>query len=136
MKTKHILGLLSTVIFLLWGCYKDIGPIEKDGDVTIDEEVSFSQDVQPLFDNYCVSCHPPSGNLDLRQGYSYDALVNVPASGYDGVLVVPGNAEASVLYKKVDGSGAYGANMPLGGSLSAGQIATIREWINQGAKNN
>jgi hypothetical protein len=50
--------------------------------------------------------------------------------------VVPGDANASVLYKKIDGSGAYGSNMPLGGSLSPAQIEIIRRWIDEGALNN
>jgi len=132
---KRILAFIIPAIVLLQACYKDIGPIEPDS-VMPEGEISFSQHVQPIFDAQCVSCHPSSGNLDLRPGYSYDELVNVPASGYNGILVVPGDAESSILYKKVDGSGAYGANMPLGGSLSSTQIAIIRDWINQGAKDN
>jgi mono/diheme cytochrome c family protein len=122
-------------LFLLQACYKDIGPID-DPDVPGDQNVSFSADVQPIFDSHCVSCHPSSGNLDLRSGYSYNNLVNRPASGYNGILVVPGDANASVLYKKIDGSGAYGSNMPLGGSLSSAQIEIIRRWIDEGARNN
>jgi len=138
MKKILPLVVLFSVVFLN-ACYKDIGPVEGDetsSNSETTEEVSFSQDVQPIFDAYCVSCHPPSGSLDLRPGYSYNDIVNVPASNYNGILVVPGDAEASVLYKKIDGSGAYGPNMPLGGMLSSTQIAIIRNWINQGAPNN
>jgi hypothetical protein len=130
---KNYIFPLILMILILNSCHKDVGPVEPDHN---NSQVSFSRDVQPIFDNYCVSCHPNSGNLDLRRGHSYDQLVNVPASGYNALRVKPGDAESSVLYKKVDGSGAYGSNMPLGSSLSASQISLIRDWINQGARQN
>jgi len=131
MKKLYILILL----FSLQACYKDIGPIE--GEIQIPEDgISFSQNIQPIFDQSCVNCHPSSGNLDLRAGNSYNNLVNVPASGYSGILVVPGDPDNSILYKKIDGSGAYGSNMPVGGSLSASQINMIEQWILEGAPDN
>ncbi len=134
MKAKSILAiLLFAVSLFLVQCKKDKGPVEDDNN---NESVSFSNDVQPIFTQNCVSCHPSSGNLDLRQGQAYDNLVNVPASGYNGTRVVPNEPENSILYKKIDGSGAYGSNMPLGGSLSQSQVNTIKQWIEEGAPNN
>ncbi len=131
---KQLSVILFILLMILQSCSKDVGPVEPDSDSN--NQVSFKNDVQPIFNNHCISCHPSSGDLDLREGHSYNEIVGVSASGYSGTLVVPGNAEASVLYKKIDGSGAFGSNMPLGGSLSANQIKIIRDWINQGAKNN
>jgi hypothetical protein len=51
-------------------------------------------------------------------------------------LVIPNDADNSILFKKVDGSGAYGSNMPLSQSLSTTQIDAIKQWINEGAQNN
>jgi len=126
--------LIVGLILTLQACYKDVGPVEPE--LQIPSEVSYSRDVQPIFDAYCVSCHPSSGNLDLRRGYSYNNIVNVPASGYPGILVVPNDPEASVLYKKIDKSGVYGANMPIGRPLSTTDITIIRTWIEQGAPDN
>jgi len=132
---KKIIWIIPLGIFwILQACYMDAGPVEEGLDP--DTPVSFSGDVQPIFDNYCISCHPASGNLDLRAGRSYSQLVNVPASGYPAIRVVPGDPEASVLYKKIDGSGAYGANMPTGGQLPSTDVQKIRLWIEQGAQNN
>ncbi len=130
---KYLLLILSG-IFLLQSCYKDVGPIEEQAEET--QEISYSRNIQPIFDQNCVSCHPSSGNLDLTASNSYNELVNVTASGYQGILVVPGDSESSVLYKKIDGSNVYGSNMPLGRSLSASQIALIKRWIDEGAQNN
>jgi hypothetical protein len=132
---KKYIYILILSSFLLQSCYKDIGPVEETSNIPL-EEVSFSKDVQPVFNQYCISCHPNSGNLNLTQGNAYGELVNVNASGYSGVLVIPGDSENSILYKKIDGSNLYGSNMPLGTSLPANQIAIIKKWIDDGAKNN
>ncbi len=130
-KIYLILFVITNLIF--YNCSKDKGPVE---DEQTPGNVSFVNDVQPVFDQNCTSCHPNSGNLDLTAGNSYNQLVNVDASGYSAKRVVPGDPEHSVLYKKIDGSGAYGSNMPLGNSLSASQIALIKQWIEEGARNN
>ncbi len=130
---KTYLSILILITFTLYNCSKDTGPVD-DNQAT--ENISFANDVQPIFDQNCISCHPSSGNLDLTTAHSYSQLVNVNASGYSAKRVVPGDAENSVLYKKIDGSGTYGSNMPLGGNLSAAQINTIKQWIIEGAQNN
>ncbi len=130
---KKIFYSLIFVVFLTNSCTKDEGPVLPEVEIN---EVSFSNDIQPIFDNNCISCHPSSGNLDLTAGNSYNQLVNINASGYTAIRVIPNEPENSVLYKKIDGSGTYGSNMPLGGSLNANEVELIRLWIEQGAKNN
>ena len=138
MKKLYYYSLILIILISFQSCYKDVGPIEGEGGATDipAEGISYSQHVQPIYDQNCISCHPSSGNLDLTAGNSYAETVNVNASAYSGKLVVPGDPEASVLYKKIDGSGAYGTNMPIGGSLSSTQINTIKQWILEGAQNN
>ncbi len=130
-KNYLILFVLTSLVF--FNCSKDKGPVD---DQQTAENISFTNDVQPVFDQYCISCHPASGDLDLTASHSYNQLVNVNASGYQAKRVVPGDPENSVLYKKIDGSGTFGSNMPLGGSLSAAQILLIKQWIEEGAPNN
>jgi len=53
---------------------------------------------------------------------------------YDGIrqLIVPGNPEQSLLYKKV-----YSGQMPPGGMrLKKAEVQVIYDWIQQGAMNN
>lgn len=98
--------------------------------------VSFSQDVQPIFNSRCTVCHGVgrNANLNLLEDASHDSLVGVQASGYDAILVVPGNPDSSVLYNKVADTGVYGGIMPAAGEpLSTGQTETIRNWIEDGA---
>lgn len=83
-------------------------------------------------------CHGGADTvLDLRAGYSYDALVE-----HDhGALIVPGNANGSVLYDrlraKVQGTTPTmgGSPMPLGAApaISRAQLDALALWINQGA---
>ncbi len=133
MKKIVVVILLLGLFFSITNCKMDKGPVEPEIDP---ETISFANDIQPVFNQYCTSCHPSSGNLDLRQGQAYGELVNVPASGYNALRVKPGDPGNSVLYKKIDGSGAYGSNMPLGGSLSQNDIDKIKAWIEQGAPDN
>ena len=55
--------------------------------------ISYSQDIQPIFDSKCVRCHAGSTSPDLRQVNSYSALSN------GGYLSLP--AEESGLYKAI-----------------------------------
>ncbi len=130
---KIYLSFLIVILFTLYNCTKDTGPVDNDQTIA---NVSYVNDVQPIFNQYCTSCHPTSGNLDLTTSNSYSQLVNVNASGYSAKRVVPGDPEHSVLYKKIDDSGVYGSNMPLSGNLSQAQINIIKQWIVEGAQNN
>ncbi len=108
--------------------------------------VSFARDILPIFADRCVSCHRPGGiadlsgiDLDLRADRAFSSLVNQPSvQRPDLTLVVPDNADASLLYLKVaSGNPPVGARMPLiAAPLSAAQIELIRKWINEGAGDN
>jgi hypothetical protein len=66
-------------------------------------------------------------------------VVGVPSRQQGTVLrVAPGDAAASYLVRKVEGSaGITGQRMPLGGPpLDAEAIAQIKSWILAGAANN
>lgn len=103
--------------------------------------ILFSGQVQPIFTNRCVNqgCHP-GGNapFPLQAGVSFGRLVNVPAtkSPCAGILrVKPGDAANSALYRRLEGT--CGDRMPLGLSpLPQTERDLIRDWINQGARNN
>ena len=100
--------------------------------------VSFSTTIQPIFNSQCgASCHGSNGGLSLANGSSYTNLVNVQAQSSCTSLkrVLPNDAANSVLFKKISGN-TCGNRMPEGGALTAGDIALIQDWINQGAKNN
>jgi hypothetical protein len=99
--------------------------------------VSFSTQIQPIFNAQCTSCHGGNGGLTITAGVSYNNLVNVNAQSSCTSLkrVFPHDAANSVLYKKVSGT-SCGSQMPQGSPLSPNEIVFIRDWINQGANNN
>jgi len=116
--------------------------------------VSFSQNVQPIFNQNCATagCHSgpsvtASGNLDLSAAVSYANLVNHATSAgcatqAPNVLRVnPGDTMGSMLWRKVaaDPSRCFSA-MPLGTSglihTQPNAFSTIEKWIQEGAANN
>lgn len=90
----------------------------------------------------CTGCHTnvgrnPSGGLNLVHDLAYQNLVNVPARGKAGaILVVPGDPENSYIIQKMEGrAGIAGRRMPFVGPpfLTDGQILIVRRWIAIGA---
>jgi len=114
-----------------------------DGEPEV-REVAYSE-VQSVFDKYgCVGCHPGvNASLDLRPEVSYDNLVGVEAL-LDPTLyrVVAGDPSTSFLYLKVGGEPVaadipgIGTRMPpRAPPIAEEDLATIRDWILGGAKN-
>ena len=95
-----------------------------------------------VFNPACVVHHGPSAaeaGLDISEGRSFENLVNVPSTQVGLDLVTPNDAENSYLIHKLDGrTGIVGARMPIGsgGFLSDEAIDVVKQWINEGARNN
>ncbi|PCC70136.1 hypothetical protein SAMN02745121_03543 [Nannocystis exedens] len=110
------------------------GPSDPSGGTPSD--CDFEGAVQPIFSGSC-SCHAgaqPAAGLSLAAGESYAALVGVESSQAPGVLrVAAGSPESSFLVEKILPGPSTGQQMPIGGSLSEGQVATITAWIAAGA---
>ncbi|MCY2964370.1 MAG: c-type cytochrome [Planctomycetota bacterium] len=89
---------------------------------------TFEKDVAPILVKQCMGCHGD----DARGGLKFDTFAGIVA-GCGGKLVVPGNAQASILMQKILASGDN--RMPKGGKpLSADECRKITAWINAGAK--
>ena len=109
--------------------------------------VSFETDVQPIFTARCAlpACHSgpfPTQGLNLSDGSAYADIVNVMSTERpDLKLIDPGSTSMSYLWWKAGeappGQMIMGAPMPfLQAPLSPEQMATIRDWITEGAPNN
>ncbi|HSG46352.1 MAG TPA: hypothetical protein VLA43_00930 [Longimicrobiales bacterium] len=111
-------------------------------DRVVKADPSFGSDIQEIFNRTgcsASSCHgaAESAGLRLTTGESYGELVNVQATSEPVVRVIPGDATGSYLVIKLEGRQTVGARMPEGGTpLDAIDMGNIRNWINQGAKNN
>jgi len=127
-KLTRIIGAISSLVLMLSlsGCYyNDV--VEESIPPTND--VSFANDIQPIFNQSCVACHNGTLDPDLREGKSYTFLTIT-----DPEMVVPFDSDGSELYQRLNGIG--GDIMPPSGSLSNADISLVRDWIDQGALNN
>ena len=95
-----------------------------------------------VFTPQCVTCHGDAdaqAGLNLEEGTSFTALVNMPSTQVALDLVEPNDAENSYLIHKLEGrAGIEGDRMPPDSAefLSDADIDVIRQWIDEGAQNN
>lgn len=100
------------------------------------DPVSYSLQIQPVFDANCVGCHGIDGNagLDLRPSMSRANLVGIAAQASAGIRVTPGNSTTSVIYNRLTGNGL--GVMPPDGSLVSSTLDLFSRWIDEGAADN
>ena len=106
-----------------------VGVSERDVRGQAPADVDFAQDVQPILNERCVGCHGPSQQMS---GYRLDRR----SAALGGVVrpnIVPGSSDSSRLFRRISGS-EFGPQMPPAGPLSPGEIAKLRQWIDEGAK--
>ncbi len=104
--------------------------------VHAEEPISFNRDIRPILSENCFQCHGPDerqrhGGLRLDQR---DFAIQPAESGK--VAIVPSQAEASELLKRIDSTD-HDLQMPppdSGKSLKPKQRALLKQWIEQGAK--
>jgi hypothetical protein len=91
----------------------------------------YQQKVQPILSAQCFSCHSHKEKKS-KGGLMLDSRVAVLQGGDDGIVVVPGQPEASLLIHAVlhDEDAPH---MPPKGKLNQDQVAILREWIKRGA---
>jgi mono/diheme cytochrome c family protein len=91
----------------------------------------YNQDVRPILSGRCFKCHGPDqkkGGLDLTTRET--ALLKLP----DGQAIVPGKSGASLMIERVCATDDGERMPPVGDRLTDAQVATLRAWIDQGAK--
>ncbi len=79
----------------------------------------------------CAQCHGPTLQMSKLDLSSREAMLK---GGEKGPAVVPGDAEASPLFRRIAGLQAPSMPMPPVPALNASEIALVKDWINQGAK--
>lgn len=96
------------------------------------DDVSYVEDIAPIFELRCATCHSSAVQtlgLDLS---SYEAVM---AGSVNGPVVVPGSLETSELLLRVTGQTTI--SMPLGGEMMSDvETAALAAWIAAGAPNN
>ncbi|MFO0788610.1 MAG: DUF1549 domain-containing protein [Pirellulales bacterium] len=103
------------------------------GGSTAAKPVSYHAEVLPILQADCQGCHQPAkagGKLDLT---SFKQLLSAGESG--SAAIVPGKPDESYLLSQITPEKGEAA-MPKGKpALAANDIALIRRWIEEGAKN-
>lgn len=94
-------------------------------------KVDFNRDIQPIFKSHCHKCH---GEASSKNGLRLDRKVDALKGGDSGRVIIPGKADASILYRNVSTTDNSNAMPPKGPRLSSQQLDLIKNWINQGAQ--
>ena len=91
--------------------------------------ISFANDVLPILQSRCVNCH---GGNQTQKGLALKSYDSVMAGSENGAVVIPGDANNSLLVQMIQNG-----KMPKRGpKLTPSQLQVIVDWINQGALNN
>jgi mono/diheme cytochrome c family protein len=99
--------------------------------------VSYAKEVQPILTKNCSECHSPGQQGFTASGLNTTSYAALMKGGRYGPLVKPGDAFTSALNMLVEGRVDKSIRMPHGrGKLSNEDIAVLKAWVNEGAKNN
>ena len=97
-----------------------------------DPRIDFKRDIEPILVGRCYSCHGPKSQIS---GLRLDVRDAALKGGDSGVAaVVPGRSSESPLIRYVSSSDPKAVMPPSGERLTAAQIETLRNWIDQGAE--
>jgi hypothetical protein len=114
------------------------------------KKVDFVKDVQPIFKEACVKCHgtdPDKPKKKASAGLWLDDKAAALKGGKSGAAIIPGDSKNSLLFKLLSGPVTVPGDfmdkeidpMPkvkhgqTFKPLTADQISTIQQWIDQGA---
>ena len=125
-----IVGAVTTFV-VVTGCSRD---------------VSFQKDIRPILETSCISCHDSTGEGVATSGFSAKDYDSVMKGTKFGPVIVAGSSESSTLYRLIAHKADKAVQMPPHHEqslaegrmtpLSTEQIELIKQWIDQGARNN
>jgi ankyrin repeat protein len=119
--------LSAGAVFVALTAYRTVTSVAAQAP-DIPRKIDFVRDVQPILQEHCYECHGPERQSN---GLRLDRRKSAFMGGTE-VVLGRGSAQSSRLYLRLTGS-EYGEQMPKDGTLTAAQIATIKNWIDQGA---
>jgi hypothetical protein len=91
-----------------------------------------ANEVKSILRKHCYACH---GAVKQKANLRLDTAASIHRGGKSGPAFVPGNSDESLIIEAVTGESGW--RMPPeseGSPLSAGEIAALTAWIDQGAK--
>lgn len=118
------------------------------------EDVSFERDVQPILEVNCAVCHSPGGVGYEKSGFGVQTYQSVMKGTKYGAIVNPGSSDTSNLVWLIEHRAHPSINMPKTCAkmaedkqkcalasqssrwLSTRELILIKEWVDEGAKDN
>lgn len=92
-------------------------------------EVDFAHEVVPILKAHCVECH--AGDKQ-KGGLSMNSRVDLLRGSENGVVIVPGKADESLLLKVILSTDPDEQMPPKGDRLTAIEVTKLRSWIDTG----
>lgn len=124
MKKQFIIPIIAAFLVSAYAIFQS-GSTNAASQTT----VSYANDVQPILENRCGSCH--LGEFTSKD-LNMDTYENLMAGSQNGPVIIAGDAKDSLLVQKISSG-----EMPKRGpKLTPAQIQIIVDWINAGALNN
>ena len=124
---KQPLGMLTCVLvtgFIAVGCSQNNG-------------VSFRQDVVPIIKDHCIECHSVGGKGYKESGLDMASYNGLMRGTKFGPIIVQGDSTSSTLMRMIEHKVDPSIAMPHHeAKLPKDHIDIIRDWIDQGAKDN
>lgn len=112
-----------------------LAPFSHAADPPSPAKVDFNRDIRPILSDTCFACHgfdEKTREADLRLDTAEGALAELASGGH---AIVPGNPEESDLIFRIEVDDPETRMPPkkFGKSLTPAQIATLRQWVAEGA---
>jgi hypothetical protein len=124
MTTKLLFAvLLSLVVLALPGV-----AAEPEPSFSSEQLEFFEKKVRPLLVTHCRECHGPDKQ---KGGLRVDSRAALTKGGESGAAIVPGKPDMGYFVDAINYGDTY--KMPPRGKLPAEAIATLTEWVRQGA---
>jgi hypothetical protein len=122
--------ILSSAVLVLWSATALAVPSKA--------EMSYKKDVYPILHDYCLNCHQPGGKGYERNGLDMSTYKTLMKGTKFGSVINPGNSFTSIMIQAVEGRVHASIKMPYGmsGGLAKDKIEILKEWVDQGAKDN
>ena len=93
----------------------------------------YNDKVVPVFQANCYRCH---GGVNHRGGLTMDTKAGIMKGGHDGIVLVAGHPESSLLVKLIRHEGPASDPMPMpqkAAKLSDADLAIVEQWVKAGA---
>lgn len=124
--TISLLALIAIIAVLPLGIQSLRGNVIP---VTGRQPISYSKDVQPILESRCILCHGIQYKRDRLNLRTYESVM---IGSKNGPVIVPGDAENSLLIQKI-----RKGDMPQRGpKLFPAQLKILIQWIDEGALDN